>query len=814
MENITYELFNFEDSIPFRMFIYKLGEQKPHWHKELELIYVLEGSAEITIASNIYNLKDEDIILINRYDTHYIKGENVVLLSTLIDLEKLGVEESEIDNLTFQCNSSIEEDKTPYNKIKALLASIVNYNLKYEDNSKYANLSIIYSLFAEFMNKYQVISNQKKVTINKSEARLREIIKYINSNYSKMLTLKDLSNEFNLTIPYISSFFTKYFGQSFQDYYDELRIAKSLSSLLEGKYTLDDLALLFGFSDSRAYVRAFKKFYNETPSEYKKVAHKKDKEPNSLTEFTTNKYLDKLLKNNDVKYQLPFKKHKNCIINDISLSLISTNSTINTKSYLNFFTVAHAKDFLNFNIRQCIEETLKEIPFKYVKFHSLFDDSLHVIKKKNGAFVYSFVYIDMILDYILSLNIKPLIELGFTPYALAKDKNFFDNGIILSECENDSDYLDLISAFLDHIIDRYKRLEVRTWPFTFWNAPDTSKYVYGFEDDSHFFKLYKQIYNLVKSKDSQIEMGSPSLAPLCKEMIEWDKNFLSFCQRNDCYPNFLIVHYFENNFSNYFNQINKEQFPTCSNNFSKYIDLVKSKNFYYGSKVYLTEFNFTTSHRNLLSDTIFNSCYIVKSIVENINRLDSFGHWYLTDLIDETQLPNNFLHGGLGFYTLNNIKKPSYYAYLFLSKLGEEILTKQEGIIVTKSSNKIIILLYNYEQYSSLYATGDYFNLSQKNRYIPFAENKDIVYNIKLTDVKAKSYAIKTTSINHETGSIYDLSRRLNVCDIPDTETTDMLKSLSYPASKFDSGTIVNNELSISAFLNPLEIKLIEITLK
>ena len=80
--------------------------------------------------------------------------------------------------------------------------------------------------------------------------------------------------------------------------------------------------------------------------------------------------------------------------------------------------------------------------------------------------------------------------------------------------------------------------------------------------------------------------------------------------------------------------------------------------------------------------------------------------------------------------------------------------------------------------------------------------------------MKAKSYVIKTTSINHETGSIYDLSRRLNVCDIPDTDTTTMLKSLSHPASKFDSGTIVNNELSISAFLNPLEIKLIEITLK
>ncbi len=812
MESINYELFNFEDSIPFRMFIYKLGEQKPHWHKELELIYVLEGSAEITIGSKEYLLASEDIILINRYDTHYVKGENTVLLSLLLDLEKIGVEDENIDDLTFQCNSSIDEDKTPYQKIKALLASIVNYNLKYQDNSKYANLSIVYSLFAEFMNKYRVISNTKKTSPNKSQARLREIIKYINLNYQKVLTLKDLSNHFNLTVPYISSFFTEYFGQNFQDYYDELRISKSISSLLENKYTLEDLAILFGFSDDRAYVRAFKKIYNVTPSEYKKnLSSKTPGEAKFLTEFDTNKYLDKLLKNNDIKYQLAIKKHKNSIISDINTSYL--NSKPLNKSYLNYFTVAHAKDFLNFTIRKEIEETLREIPFKYVKFHGIFDDSLHVVKLKGNTITYSFVYIDMVLDYILSLNIKPLIQLSFMPYHLAKDKSFFDNGTIVSEPTSDSSYLELVSVFLDHIINKYSREVVRTWPFTFWNAPDTSNHAYGFTDDNHFFKLYKQIFDLIKSKDQFIEVGSPSLLPICKEMIEWDKNFLSYAQRNDCYPNFLIVHYYENNFSNYFNQINKEQFPTDPNNFTKFVDLVKSKNFYYGSRVYLTEFNFTTSHRNLLSDTIFNSCYITKSIVENINRLDSFGHWYLSDLIDETQLPDNFLHGGLGFYTINGIKKPSYYAYKFLSKLGSEIIEKGEGYIITKELNKIIILAYNYEHYSDLYATGDYFNLSQNNRYIPFAENKDIVFNFNISNIKYKHYKEKTTSVNHETGSIYDLAHRLNVSGIPDKETTEMLRALTTPASKFDTGQISNNTLLVSTTITPLEIKLIEIEL-
>lgn len=813
MKKITYELFKLDDSVPFKIFIYKLGEQKLEWHKDLELIYVLEGSAEITIDSITYHAKSEDIILINLYEPHEIKGNNVVFLSLLIDLEKLGVTSKEMEDLEFMCNSTTVEDKSAYKKIKVLIASIINYNLKYEENSKYANISIIYSLFAEFMNKYRVISNTKKVLPNKSQAKLREIVKYINENYNKVLTLKDLSEKFNLTVPYISSFFDKYFGQNFQDYYDELRINKSISTLLENKYTLDDMATLFGFSDQRGYVRAFKKFYNQTPSEYKK--NNLDSPKNNtkfLNEFETNKYLDKLLKNNDEKYHLPFKKHRNSVLKDISCDYLVSKSQ--NKTYLNFFSIAHAKDFFNAYIRQMIEETLKEIPFKFVKFHGILDDSMHVIKKKQDTYTYSFVYVDMVFDYIISLNIKPLIELGFMPSTLAKDKTPYDNGSIISEPLNETLYLNLIEAFVKHLISRYGRSTISSWPFTFWNAPDTTKYAYGFEDDNVFFRLYKAVFNKIKSIDNSIEVGSPSLLPLCDELITWDKNFLNYCMRNDCYPNFLIVHYYENNFKNFFTQTSKEQFPTESDNFKKFIDLVKSKDFYYGSKVYLTEFNFTTSHRNLLSDTIFNSCYITKSIIENIDRLDSFGHWYLTDLIDETQLPENFLHGGLGFFTIDGIKKPSFYAYQFLSKLGSEIIYKNEGIIITKENNKLIILMYNYEHFSSLYAEGEYFNLSINNRYIPFAENKDIVFNMRISNLKYKHAKIKSTSINHETGSVYDISTHLGIQGIPDTEQSEMLKNLTRPASKYLECDLERNELLLTTTINPLEVKLIEITLK
>lgn len=124
------------------------------------------------------------------------------------------------------------------------------------------------------------------------------------------------------------------------------------------------------------------------------------------------------------------------------------------------------------------------------------------------------------------------------------------------------------------------------------------------------------------------------------------------------------------------------------------------------------------------------------------------------------------------------------------------------------------VLTYNYEHFSSLYAEGEYFNLSINNRYIPFAENKEIVFNMRINNIKYKHAKIKSTSINHETGSVYDISTRLGIQGILDPEQIEILKNLTHLASKYIECDLERNELLLTTTINPLEVKLIEITLK
>lgn len=118
-----------------------------------------------------------------------------------------------------------------------------------------------------------------------------------------------------------------------------------------------------------------------------------------------------------------------------------------------------------------------------------------------------------------------------------------------------------------------------------------------------------------------------------------------------------------------------------------------------------------------------NDLYVCRNILKNYNRLDSFGNWTLTDLIEELPLTDELFHGGMGLFTRNGIKKPAYYAFVFLNLLDDILLRRDEGYFITTNGHgNYTILLYNYNHFSSFYAQGIFFDSSPESRYEVFPD--------------------------------------------------------------------------------------------
>lgn len=109
----------------------------------------------------------------------------------------------------------------------------------------------------------------------------------------------------------------------------------------------------------------------------------------------------------------------------------------------------------------------EKIGFQYIRGHGLLSDEVGIYREVeiDGEMkpFYNFTYIDRILDSYLDLNIRPFIELGFMPSALASGEQtvFYWKGNVTPPKDYNK-WRDLIIAVVSHFIERYGIEEVRT----------------------------------------------------------------------------------------------------------------------------------------------------------------------------------------------------------------------------------------------------------------------------------------------------------------------------------------------------------------
>src|ERR1700712_5154157 len=82
-----------------------------------------------------------------------------------------------------------------------------------------------------------------------------------------------------------------------------------------------------------------------------------------------------------------------------------------------------ANEGLRADWQQQLAMTKKECDFKYIRMHGLLSDDMAVYREgSKGNPEYNYQYIDALYDFLLSIKIKPFVELGFMPSALASGK--------------------------------------------------------------------------------------------------------------------------------------------------------------------------------------------------------------------------------------------------------------------------------------------------------------------------------------------------------------------------------------------------------
>ena len=343
-------------------------------------------------------------------------------------------------------------------------------------------------------------------------------------------------------------------------------------------------------------------------------------------------------------------------------------------------------------------ETVKDIGFRYIRFHGLLCDEMAVYSEDAaGKPVYNFQYIDKLFDFLLANNVRPFVELGFMPTKLASsDKTiFWWKGNVSNPKDYDKWGL-LIEKLAAHFVARYGEEEVAKWYFEVWNEPNLKSFSQN-GDINDYFKLYESAAKAVKRVSTKLRVGGPSATE-----HNWISEMITYCQTNHVPLDFLSSHSYGVNDGGFLDEFGTRNVITNGNT-NLIPDGVKAtrekinKTAYKNCELHYTEWSSSYTSRDPIHDTYINAAYVL-NVLRNIdNAAKSMSYWTFTDIFEEIGPVTKPIHGGFGLLTVHDIKKPTYFAYKFLNELGStELKTNDSSSWVCKDEKgNVQILAYD-----------------------------------------------------------------------------------------------------------------------
>lgn len=769
------EIIFFDDNMPISIDVVKLDNSYSMWNEDLKIIYILKGDVFLSIIDKQYELDSDSIFIINSYTNFnlYNKSESASTIFELtIKSEQINKIYPEFSNTNFFCYSSLENENLKYNEVKKFLAQIVDILINEKSNKKKLlifkkNLDLCYYLVENF--KVSLESNQKSIKKN----YIMNIVEYLHMHYKdENLSIYEISDHVSLTPQYTLKLFKRNFNIGLMDYLNNVRISKSLNSLLYSNKSIIEIAMENGFSSSKTYHRVFKNIYGKTPGNYKKNELVRINSDKSIESFDKSVLFSIVEKYNPLKIESSLDNKKEISLIELDLLKINKKSI---KPYWNkILSLGKAFEGLKGEVQYQIKEIISEINFEYIKINNIFSDELFIYNEdEDGNSYYNFAYIDKLIDFFIDSKLKPYINIGFTPKKLKSAEQYVLSTNV-SYPKSILKWSSLVKNLFAHLKEKYGS-QVFEWKFEIWNNSDTYK-TFWYESDEKFFEFFKDTYNSIKSVSPDYKIGGPAI--MISNNTNYIEKFYTYMKENKIDLSFMSFHFY-NIKRNNDTSINKSkwnfefyEYDISRNMIKEYVSKIKNivdKKI----EIIVSEWNSSPYYLDLTHDTCYMNTFIIDTVINNINQIEALSYWTLI----ESRIGSGIFHGGFGLFTINNLKKSSYNTFLLLNKLGNKMISKGNNYIITSNENGYQILLYNHSYYNEEYRKGNFEIINLKERYSAFEDKNKQEIIINVDNIESGDYLIKKYYLNKNEGSVYDSWVQMGAPDNMNEEIFNYLKS-------------------------------------
>ena len=439
----------------------------------------------------------------------------------------------------------------------------------------------------------------------------------------------------------------------------------------------------------------------------------------------------------------------------ISADLQQTNGPLNTM-FKFCVGAGRANEGLRADWQRQLTEAHRECGFQYIRMHGLFDDDMGVYRDW-GKPEYNWQYIDELFDFLHSIGMKPFVELGFMPDALASgSKTIFWYRGNVTPPKDMTKWANFIRAFVEHVKERYGDDEVRTWYFEVWNEPNLKD---GFwtGTQQQYFDLYAATARAIKSVSPEYKVGGPATAG-----CGWITDFIRYCQTNDAPVDFVSTHTYGVE-SGYLDETATHGTALSRNPDSIWGDVKRvrqqiAESAFPKLELHFTEWSSSYTPADPMHDSYHSAAYILDKLKNCGGAAQSMSYWTFTDIFEESGPRWEAFHGGFGMINYQDIKKPSFYAYHFLNRLGATELKNSDpsSWVCADNSGGVQALVWDF---TNTFPKSNMINQVYFKRDLP-AQLKGKVM-LKLSNVPQGKYTVETYKAGYRVNDAYATYRDL-----------------------------------------------------
>lgn len=251
------EIWNYHDKSGVWAGKYRNSHNLPHWHTDCELLYTVNGSADVFCADKAMTLTAGQTCFVEPETIHYMHAKTPdTVLAVLIF--SYGIIE-QVMNDRVLCSPLIDGDygvEKVYNDVKKELT----------DKQPYFEQMVcdkVRDLFIRIVRREPTEPRKKE---NSTAQQLRRLLDKISDDYAD-ITFEEACKFMSLEQAYFSRYFRKYTGMSFSRYLAFTKVDNAVRLLQKGEMSVTEVALSCGYDSIRTFNRNFKELTGYTPTE-------------------------------------------------------------------------------------------------------------------------------------------------------------------------------------------------------------------------------------------------------------------------------------------------------------------------------------------------------------------------------------------------------------------------------------------------------------------------------------------------------------------------------------------------------------------